>query len=267
MNIYALFGNPVVHSLSPLMHNAALREMGIAGSYVPLCIRNLPDAVQGLRGMDIRGVSVTIPFKTDMMDYLDHVDDEALRIGAVNTVVNRDGRLTGHNTDWQGLVMALKGVMDIKGKSIVILGAGGTAQAALYGVVGQGGHPMIISRTKEKSRILAQDWECPYDTMKNMGQIRADVLINTTPVGMVPRRDESPVEDGILSRFSWVVDVIYHPLKTKLLKDAEKAGCRTLSGLEMFIHQGAEQIKLWTGQEPPRDLMRQVVLEKLKREA
>jgi shikimate dehydrogenase len=262
--VYALFGNPVAQSLSPLMHNAALKEMGLPGIYVPLCVRNLPLAVQGLRGLDIRGVSVTIPFKTEIMNYLDNVDDEALRIGAVNTIVNRDCRLTGHNTDWRGLGRSMKEQMEIKGKTVVILGAGGTARAALYGVVKEGGHPVIVNRTRGKARALAQDWECPYESLKNVGKIKADILINTTPVGMFPREEESLVDGDVLKPFSWVVDVIYNPLKTKLLKDAEKAGCRVLSGLDMFVYQGAEQIRLWTGQEPPWALMRQVVSDHLE---
>lgn len=261
--VYVLFGNPVSQSLSPLMHNAALKEMGLPGIYAPLCVRNLSLAVQGLRGLDIRGVSVTIPFKTEIMDYLDDVDDEALRIGAVNTLVNREGRLTGHNTDWRGLSRSMKEQMAIKGKTVVILGAGGTARAALYGVVKAGGHPVIVNRTRGKARTLAQDWDCPYESLKNVGKIKADILINTTPVGMFPQEEESPVAGADLKHFSRVVDVIYNPLKTKLLKDAEKAGCGTLSGLDMFVYQGAEQIRLWTGQEPPWALMRQVVRDRL----
>ncbi|MDO9559103.1 MAG: shikimate dehydrogenase [Syntrophales bacterium] len=261
--IYALFGNPVAQSLSPLMHNAALKEMGLPGCYVPLCVRHLPGAVQGLRGMDIRGVSVTIPFKSEIMEYLDDLDDEALRIGAVNTVVNDNGRLTGHNTDWRGLIQSLKEQVEMEGKTVIILGAGGTARAALYGVVREGGHPVIVNRTEGKGRELAQDWGCPYESLKNIGKIKADILINTTPVGMFPHIDEKPVEDSFLTRYALVVDVIYNPLQTSLLKAAETAGCRTLSGLDMFVYQGAQQIRLWTGQEPPRALMRQVVLEHL----
>jgi shikimate dehydrogenase len=263
LKVYALFGNPVAQSLSPLMHNAALNAMGLPGMYVPFQVQNLPLAVQGLRGLDIEGVSVTLPFKTEIMDYLDDVDDEALRIGAVNTLICRDGRLTGHNTDWRGLIRSMKEQFEIKGKTVVILGAGGTARAALYGVVKEGGHPVIVNRTKGKARVLAQDWECPYESLKNVGKIKADILINTTPVGMFPREAESPIARDVLENFSRVVDVIYNPMKTKLLQDADRAGCRTLSGLDMFVHQGAEQLRLWTGQEPPRALMRQVVLDRL----
>ncbi|MFH1079907.1 MAG: shikimate dehydrogenase [Pseudomonadota bacterium] len=261
--IFALFGNPVAQSLSPLMHNAALKAMGVSGCYVPLCIRHLPGAVQGLRGMDIRGASVTIPFKSEIMAYLDNLDAEALKIGAVNTIINDNGRLTGCNTDWCGLVQSLKEQLDIEGKTVVILGAGGTARAALYGVIKEKGHPVIVNRTERKARELAREWDCPYESLENIGEIKADILINTTPAGMFPHGDDTPVDGRALKRFSGVVDVIYNPLKTKLLKDAETAGCRTLSGLNMFIYQGAQQIRLWTGQEPPRALMRKVVLEHL----
>jgi shikimate dehydrogenase len=219
--------------------------------------------VQGLRGMDIRGVSVTIPFKSEIMEYLDDLDDEALRIGAVNTVVNDNGRLTGRNTDWRGLTQSLKEQVEMEGKTVIILGAGGTARAALYGVVREGGHPVIVNRTDGKGRELAQDWGCPYESLKNIGKIKADILINTTPVGMFPHTDEKPLQDDVLTRYALVVDVIYNPLKTSLLQAAETAGCRTLPGLDMFVYQGAEQIRIWTGQEPPRALMRQVVLEHL----
>lgn len=263
MRIFALFGNPVAQSLSPLMHNAALKEMGLSGHYVPLCVRCLPSAVQGLRGMDIRGVSVTIPFKTDILEYLDDLDDEALRIGAVNTVVNDNGRLSGHNTDWRGLISSITEHIEIEGKKVVVLGAGGTARAALYGVVREGGHPVIVNRNERKGRELAQDWDCPYESLRNIGKIEADILINTTPVGMWPNTADTPVDGGALKRFDMVMDVIYNPIKTRLLKAAEAAGCRTLSGLDMFVNQGAEQIRLWTGSSPPRVRMRQVVLDHL----
>jgi shikimate dehydrogenase len=263
MRIYALFGNPVDQSLSPRMHNAAFRQMGLCGCYVPLCVRNLPSAVQGLRGIDIRGISVTIPFKTEIMAYLDDLDDEALRIGAVNTVVNDNGRLTGRNTDWRGLMRSLTEQVEVEGKTVVILGAGGTARAALYGVVREGGHPVIVHRSEEKGRQLAQDWGCPHIALKNIGRIKADILINTTPSGMYPHIDETPIQAAALTHIAFVFDVIYNPLETGLLKTARAVGCRTLSGLDMFVYQGAEQIRIWTGQSPSEVLMRQAVLEGL----
>jgi shikimate dehydrogenase/3-dehydroquinate dehydratase type I len=259
---YMLLGNPVRSSLSPLMHNAALKDMGIDGTYSAFCVHNLGDALRGMRGMNIRGASVTIPFKVAVMEYLDDIDDDALKIGAVNTIINSNGRLTGCNTDWRGLILTLKEAMPVKGKTFVIIGAGGTARAAAYGIMNEGGFPVIANRTPEKGKILSGKLNCPFYSLAEIGRIKADCLINTTPVGMYPK-DKSPVKASALAGFRYVMDVIYNPLKTKLLGDAEKQGCNIFSGLDMFIHQGAEQIRLWTGKEPPRTLMKKVILKRL----
>ncbi len=256
---YALIGNPVGHSLSPLMHNCAYREMGLGAQYVAFCVEDVENALQGIRALQIGGVSVTIPHKVAVMEYLDEVDAESRKIGAVNTIVNARGRLKGANTDWQGIVRTLHAVMEIKGKIFAVLGAGGTAQAALFGILAAGGIPIVVNRTGEKGRRLAQAWGCTSHPWEEIDRLRADCLINTTPVGMYPNTDRSPVPAGVLANFRWVMDVIYNPLQTRLLREAESAGCVALSGLDMFVHQGAEQIRLWTGQEPPRTLMREVV--------
>jgi shikimate dehydrogenase len=263
--IFALFGNPVGHSLSPLMHNATLKRMKIDAHYVPFCVKHLEDAVRGIRGLDIRGVSITIPFKTTVMSYLDEVDESSLSIGAVNTILHDDqGRLKGYNTDWIGLIRDLKESLEIGGKTFAILGAGGAARAVVFGILREGGIPLIVNRTIEKGEEMARDFACPFHPLSDIGKVTADCLINTTPVGMAPDSEKSPVVKGILGNFRWVVDIIYNPLKTKLLRDAEEAGCIALSGMGMFVHQGAEQIKIWMGIEPPRAFMKGVVLEKLK---
>lgn len=263
MQIFGLFGNPVKQSLSPLMHDAALRVMKIEGRYLPFCIHDLASAVKGIRGMGIRGISVTIPFKVSVMEYLDEVNEDAAAIGAVNTIVNQNGRLTGFNTDWIGLVQSLKGAVDIKGKVIAILGAGGTARAAVFGIRREGGIPIIINRSLERGKAMARELGCSFYLLDEIDRVAADCLINTTPVGMMPDVGKSPVDKKNLGNCRCVVDVIYNPLKTKLMEDAENAGCIAVSGLDMFVHQGAEQIKLWTGQEPPREYMKQVVMERL----
>jgi shikimate dehydrogenase len=263
--MFALFGNPVGHSLSPLMHNATYKRMKINAHYVPFCVKNLEDAVRGIRGLDIRGVSVTIPFKTAIMSYLDEVDESSLKIGAVNTILHDDkGRLKGYNTDWIGLIRDLKESLEIEGKTFAILGAGGAARAIVFGILREGGSPVIVNRTIEKGEAMARDFDCSFYPHSEIGKIKADCLINTTPVGMSPDSEKSPIVREILGNFRWVVDIIYNPLKTKLLRDAEEAGCVALTGMGMFVHQGAEQIKIWTGIEPPRAFMKGIVLEKLK---
>ncbi len=263
MRNYVLLGNPVGHSLSPLMHNAALKKMGIEEHYSAFCVNDLASAMQGIKGMNIRGASVTIPFKVAVMEYLDDIDDDALAIGAVNTVINNNGRLRGCNTDWMGLVLTLKKAMPVKNKSFVIIGAGGTARAAAYGIIREGGFSVIANRTMEKGKILSSKFDCPFYSLSAIGRIKADCLINTTSVGMYPHKDKSPVKIAALAGYKYVMDVIYNPIKTKLLEDAEKQGCHIFSGLDMFVNQGAQQLRLWTGVEPPRKLMKKVILERL----
>ncbi|MGO9136511.1 MAG: shikimate dehydrogenase [Syntrophales bacterium] len=261
--IFGLLGNPVKQSLSPLMHEAALMKMKIAAKYLPFSVQDIGSAVKGMRAIGICGVSVTVPFKVAVMKHLDEVDADARKIGAVNTIVNHNGRLEGFNTDWIGLVRSIGEITDIKGKVFTILGAGGTARAAVFGIDRKGGVPVIVNRNVARGEKLAKEWGCSFYPLSELGRVRADCLINTTPVGMIPNVNESPVSGAILVHYRWVVDVVYNPLKTRLIRDAEKAACITVPGLDMFVHQGAEQIRLWTGQEAPREFMKQVVRERL----
>ena len=262
--VFALFGNPVGHSLSPLMHHTAYREMRINASYVPFCVGNLEDAVRGIRGMGISGVSVTIPFKSEVLKHLDELEESSNRIGAVNTIVNKGGSLRGYNTDWIGFVRDLKEFMPIQGNTFGVLGAGGAARAILFGILSEGGKPVVLNRTTVKAKILAKEFNCSFLPLSEIGILKAECLVNTTSVGMAPQIAESPLEAKALGNFSQIVDVIYNPLETTLLKEARKAGCRARAGLGMFVHQGAEQIRLWTGMEPPVESMKRAVRERLE---
>jgi shikimate dehydrogenase/3-dehydroquinate dehydratase type I len=265
MRHFILLGNPVRHSLSPLMHNTALAAMGINGCYTAFCANDICEALDGIRGLGIRGASVTIPFKTEVMEYLDEIHPDARALGAVNTIVNHHGCLIGYNTDWTGLIQSLKDKIRIKGKTIAILGAGGAARAAAYGVIREGGNPLIFNRSDEKGRQLASRFGCPFYPLAELNRISADVLVNATSVGLFPQVDQSPVPGEILPRFAYVMDIVYHPLRTKLLRDAEAGGCKTINGLEMFVRQGAEQLKLWTGKDAPVALMMSTVRERLEK--
>jgi shikimate dehydrogenase len=262
--LFALFGNPVGHSLSPLMHNAAYERMRINAHYIPVCVDDAAEAIERMTQLALRGASITIPFKTAVMPLLDQVDDTSRMIGAVNTIA-RDAhdRLAGYNTDWIGVVRDLEEALEIKDKTFVIVGAGGAARAAAFGIRQQGGLPLIVNRTPEKGEKLAKEFDCPAYPLARIAEVSADCLINTTSVGMTPDNEISPVVKEVLKNFPWVMDCVYNPLRTRLLQDAAQEGCATITGLGMFVHQGAEQIKLWTGQEPPRELMKQVVLERL----
>lgn len=259
LKIFAVFGNPIAHSLSPLMHQAALNRMDIQARYVPFCVTDIRRAVEGIRALNIQGVSITLPFKTEVMKYLDETDENALRIGAVNTIWNDEGILKGYNTDWRGFVLSLKEGMGIRGKRFAVIGAGGAARGVVYGLIQEGGLPIILNRTLSRAEALGKEFDCPFFPLSEKDKIEADGLVNTTSLGMSPNTGESPFPRDLLNRFSWVVDIIYNPLKTKLLQEAEKAGCRIITGLGMFVHQGAEQLKIWTGLEPPRDIMRKTV--------
>jgi shikimate dehydrogenase len=264
--IYALFGNPVAQSLSPLVHNAAFMGLKIDASYRAILAEHPRDIPEKMETLDISGASITIPHKTGIMPYLDEVSASAERIGAVNTVTRTGGRLLGDNTDWTGLVHALSEVMEIRGKRFTILGAGGAARAVVYGIMNAGGIPAIVNRTKEKGKQVAKEFGCDFYPLDQIDAISGDCLINTTPVGMFPNTDASPVNAETLERFQWVMDTIYNPLETRLLKDAARAGRKTISGASMFVHQGAQQLRIWTGLEPPTEIMESIVLERLSNE-
>ena len=262
---FVLLGNPVRHSLSPVMHNAALADMKINGHYTAFCVRDAGEAIAGIRGMNIRGASVTIPLKTEVMEYLDDIDPDALALGAVNTIVNDGGKLIGYNTDWLGLIQAIKNKTSIAGKTVAILGAGGTARAAAYGMIRGGGQPIIVNRTEDRGRQLARRFDCPFYPLAEIEHVSAEMLINTTSVGLYPQVNQSPVDAKCLSRFEYVVDVIYNPLVTRLLCEARAKGCKIISGLDMFVLQGAGQLKLWTGKDAPLKLMGKTVRERLEK--
>lgn len=262
---FLLIGNPVSQSLSPLMHNAAYAEMGLAAVYEACYVSDLAAAVADVRGKKINGVSVTIPFKTDIMKFLDEVDSRASAIGAVNTVHNNSGRLIGYNTDCSGFLRDLKEAMEIKGRSFVVLGAGGTARAAVFGIMQEGGEVVVVGRNEGRVSSLAFEFGCRHHPLSRISTLQADCLINTTPVGMYPHTEESPVDREVPANYHLVVDVIYNPLRTKLLRDAGAAGKEARSGVGMFVNQGADQIKIWTGIEPPRTLMKQTVTGELEK--
>ncbi len=259
--VYILLGNPVGHSLSPAMHRAAHREMKARAVYVPFCVSDLAGAVQGIRALGIRGASITIPFKTEVLPLLDTMDEDARAMGAVNTVLNAGGVLSGTNTDWIGVSLSLQARFAVAGKTFAVLGAGGAARAAVFAILKAGGTPLVVYRTQERAARLAARFGCSLIPFREFGKVGADCLINATPVGMAPSIEESPAGRGDLSRFRWVMDTIYNPLETRLLRDARQAGCETISGLDMFVHQGAEQIRFWMNREPPRAVMRRAVTE------
>lgn len=257
--LYGVFGNPIGHSLSPVMHNRAFSAHGINSVYLAFRVTEIDAAVNAVRALDIRGVSVTIPHKITVMAYLDHIDENAKKIGAVNTVINRDGVLYGYNSDGIGAMLALKQKTDIENKRVALIGAGGAARAIADAVTTAKAGLTIVNRTISKGESLAKDFNAEFLPLPEIARKRFDILINTTPLGMKPDIHSMPVPPEALNREMIIMDIVYNPLKTRLLQEAEKAGCQTVDGLAMFVHQGAFQFELWTGETAPVALMRDAV--------
>jgi shikimate dehydrogenase len=263
-SVYGILGNPVAYSMSPVMHNAAFAQAGIRAVYLPFEVEDLEGAVAGMRALGIKGASVTHPFKTRILKLLDEVDETAGRIGAVNTLVFRPDAIRGTNTDWVGAVKCIETLFPIEGRRFVVLGAGGAARAVVFGILKQGGQVTVVNRSRARGEALADEFSCQFVPFSEIESIRGDGLVNTTPVGMGPSVEEMPIPKGVLKHFTGVADAIYNPFKTRLLREAEAAGCAVASGFEMFLYQGTAQFKIWTGKEPPVELMRDVVLERLQ---
>jgi shikimate dehydrogenase len=270
---FAILGFPIGHTLSPKMHKAAFKAAGYPNyNYiaVPVQTGRLMLAVDGLKGLGFRGANVTIPHKTTIMKFVDAVDSDAMIIGAVNTLVNDGGMITGYNTDVTGFLKSLAQAQFLpEDCNAVILGAGGAARAVIWGLCKRrAGYITVGVRNPKKARVLADDFsvygnievlDWQTEEFKETLQT-ADILINTTPLGMYPEIDAMPPVDlKLLPEGALVYDIVYNPVKTKLLKTAEKFGYPTLNGLNMLLLQGEEAYRLFTGELPDLEVMKKVV--------
>jgi len=250
--LYGVIGNPVHHSLSPAIHNRAFKQLGWNAVYLAFEVKDLEEAMKGIRGLGVKGVSVTIPFKTEIVPLLDKVEGLARKIGAVNTIVNQGGKLIGYNTDSDGALRALEGKMNLRGRKIVLLGAGGAARAIGFGLKEKDCHLIIVNRSKKRGESLSRGLGCDYLPLSSLDKMKAeeleaDVIINATSLGMYPRGGETPIPKGLLKKGMTVMDVVYQPLWTRLLREAKERGCVTVNGLEMLVRQAAAQFEIWTG--------------------
>lgn len=272
--IYGVMGDPIAHSMSPDIHNDAFEKENIEAVYHHFHVtkEGLNDAVKGMKALGIEGFNITIPHKTSIIPFLDEVDELALAIGAVNTVVNKNGRFIGYNTDGKGFFKSLCDEIssDIKAKKTLVIGAGGAARAIYFTLVKEGVKQVdIANRTKERAAQLVSD--CPYDKVsKALSIIEAeeslsqyDLIIQTTSSGMSPESDHSPLKVDQLKTGAIVSDIIYNPLQTKLLREAGEKGAETQNGLGMFINQAALAFEIWTGIMPDTARMTDIVLNKL----
>jgi shikimate dehydrogenase len=261
--IFGILGRPVAHTLSPAMYNAAFRHLGVNAVYLAFPVTGLPQAVAGLRGLGISGVSVTIPFKEEIIPLIDELCPRAVKIGAVNTVVNRDGRLSGYNTDWLGAVTALTAKISLTGRHVLILGAGGASRAITFGIREEGAQVTLTDVDMARAETLARDMGAEAIGPEALERCPANILVNATPVGMAPDLSGIAIRPDLLPRFEVVMDIVYQPVTTRLLREAEARGCTTIEGLQMLIHQATAQFQLLTGLEAPADIMYRVAYKTL----
>lgn len=259
-------GDPIKQSIGPIVYNKAYEQLGINDEFVYLSFlvkaENIGDFIKGARAMGLRGITCTMPHKEIVMPHLDKIDEHARKIGAVNTIVNDEGILTGYNTDWVGAVKPLKNITDLKGKKVAIIGAGGAAKAFVYGLTNEGCDVTIYNRTVEKAKNLAEKFNCNYSSLEDQSEIKnADIVCNATSVGFVGQDSQIPIDPENIRSGQIIFDAVYSPLRTKLLEHAESVDAKTIYGSEMYLHQGFEQIKLYTGHDAPEEEMRKFVME------
>ena len=273
-NIVGLIGNPVEHSFSPQMHNAAFKALNLDYTYVAFDVNpaDLKTAINGAKSLNIKGFNVTIPHKINVMKYLDKLDDIAKLIGAVNTIDFKD--LKGYNTDGIGAIKAIEEIDSVKNKNIVIAGAGGASRAISFYLAKYGADKItILNRNIDKAKNLANDIlnsnlieDIKTDSISQINNYLndSDILINTTPVGMSPNINDKPIASAENMHEDLIVfDAVYNPNKTVLLKEAIKANAKPVYGIKMLLYQGAESFKIWTGQNPPIDVMEDILIKTL----
>ncbi|MBU1682436.1 shikimate dehydrogenase [Patescibacteria group bacterium] len=258
--IYGIVGHPVTNSLSPVMHNAAFRKEGIDAEYRIFDID--PDDSDNLANFcyetdlnNIAGFSVTMPYKQEIMRYMDHYDPLAKIVGSVNTVANEDSKLVGYNTDSTGAVQALQEKIDLKSRKVLIMGAGGVARSISYGLKEFGADVYIFNRTAENAAKLAEDFELETIGYRQIPNGDFDVIINATPTGSLPNTEESLLHADQMDGVKLVMDVVTYPMETQLLKEAKKAGADVITGERMLLHQAAGQFEVWFGKSAPLGVM------------
>ena len=267
--IYGVAADPVAHSMSPAIHNAAFAELGLNAVYLPLRVKQTRPFLDGYERLGLRGLSVTIPHKQSMVGLMDEVDELTERVGALNTICIKNGQRYGYNTDIAAALDSIEqaseraGLTPLSGCTAMIVGAGGAGRAIAYGLFPKVSSLVIANRTESRAETLAEELQAEWCGLDQMTDHQPDILINATSVGMHPRVEDSPVPGEMLRPGMVVFDSVYNPIETRLLREADQAGCTTASGLEWFVNQGAAQLEIWTEREAPRELMTEVVKREL----
>jgi shikimate dehydrogenase len=276
--VCGVIGDPIEHTLSPTIHNAAFDQLKLDFVFLAFRVKaaDLENAIQGMRGLDIHGLNVTMPHKSTVIDFLDEVDATVQFLGSANTILNKDGKLSGFNTDGVGALKALReNCVALSEKKVLLLGAGGAAKAIAFSLAKEVRKLAILNRTAEKAKELAETLGRMFNKKvvgsglssdaiaKNLRD--SDILINATSVGMKPNLTQSLVAPQWLKSDLAVMDIVYNPVETKLAKDAKAAGAKVISGVEMLIYQGGASFEIWTGRSAPIEIMRRAALNKLSR--
>lgn len=251
----ALIGSPVEHSLSPAIHNAGFEELNLNYVYLAFETRDASAAINAMRALNIRGCNVTMPLKEAVIPLLDELDPLAEKIGAVNTVLNKDGILKGYNADCACAVQALEELTDLKNKKVVLLGAGGAGSAIAFGVKEKGADLAIADVDEKKAENLRKRVGCRQIKLNELNSLDFEILINATPTGMHPNEKNMPVPEKILKKGLIVFDIIYNPAETLLLKKAKEKGCLTIPGTKMLLNQAFKAFELFTGKTAPKKVM------------
>ncbi|MEM2875133.1 MAG: shikimate dehydrogenase [Candidatus Hadarchaeales archaeon] len=277
MKVFALIGHPVKGSPSPSMHNAAFSQLGLDCVYVAADVPppNLQDAVAGIRALGIAGANVTIPHKVAVMPFMDELHETASLVGAVNTIKNAGGKLIGFNTDGPGALRALKAATRVSGKKVLLLGAGGAARAIAFSIAAEGAELTIANRTIPRASALARDIKEKLGEDVRCVALRgdelstaamgSDIIINATSVGMYPESERTLLTSKMIPDNAVVFDIVYKPQETRLLREAKKAGAKTIRGVDMLVHQGALSFEIWTGKRAPVEVMRKAAQMELRR--
>ena len=257
---YGVAGDPIGHSLSPQMMNTAFRRENINAVYVPLQTKDVADLLKCVREIPIQGLSVTMPLKQEVIEHLDKTDALSAKIGACNTLIrSQDGKLYGFNTDVAGVIRPLEQRLSLSSAKVLVIGAGGAARAAVFGLKERNAEVWIMNRTAENGQKLARQAHAHYVSHPHLKKLDFDVIINATPLGMNSARSQAPIDDTEL-RTRYVFDMVYNPIETKLVKMARAKGIQVIPGTEMFVHQGARQFEIWTGKPAPTEDMHRAVL-------
>jgi 3-dehydroquinate dehydratase/shikimate dehydrogenase len=262
--VFGVVGKPLGHSLSPHVQNAALRHAGLNGVYVPFEVDDFAQFLKCCRCINPEGFSVTIPHKEEALRLADETDEVTRKIGAVNTLAFRGGRLVGTNTDWRAAIGAIKSAMpqgeSLAGRQALVLGAGGAARAIVFGLASEGAAITITSRTLQRAETLAREAGCRAVPWDERTCVSADVVANSTPLGMYPAIDATPLPKTAFKAGAVVFDAVYNPRVTRLLEEAAAADCKAVEGLEMFVHQAAAQFEFWTGIKVPKEVFREAAI-------